>query len=160
MLAICRTVFEKPLGLDDEFIEAGGHSIVIARLAQKLQAAGWVVPVRTLLTTCNTARKVASHPRALQEASKVPLTVPLRSDKNELARNEARAEVLSIGYFTTLQLLFAMLFYSPALVSFLVALTYVQVATFFTTANLLEFIIADVALYLLGLIVPSPACYG
>ena len=106
-------------------------------------------------TTCNTARKVASHPRALQEASKVPQTVPLRSDKNELARNKARAEVLSIGYFTTLQLLFAMLFYSPALVSFLVALTYVQVATFFTTANLLEFyIIADVALYLLGLIVP------
>jgi non-ribosomal peptide synthetase-like protein len=154
VLAICRTVFEKPLGLDDGFIEAGGHSIVIARLAQKLQAAGWVVPVRTLLTTCNTARKVASHPRALQEASKVPQTVPLRSDKNELARNEARAEVLSIGYFTTLQLLFAMLFYSPALVSFLVALTYVQVATFFTTANLLEFIIADVALYLLGLIVP------
>ena len=154
VLAICRAVFEKPLGLDDGFIEAGGHSIVIARLAQQLQAAGWVVPVRALLTTCNTARKVANQPRALQEASKVPHTVPLKSDENSAARNEAAAEVLSIGYFTTLQVLFAILFYSPGLVSFLGALAYIQVEAYFATANLLEFIIADVALYLLGLIVP------
>ena len=90
VLAICRTVFEKPLGLDDGFIEAGGHSIVIARLAQQLQAAGWVVPVRTLLTTCNTARKVASQPRASKQASAVPHTVPLQSDENELCAQRSR----------------------------------------------------------------------
>ena len=70
VLAICRAVFETPLGLDDGFAEAGGHSILIARLAQKLQAAGWVVPVRALLSDCNTARKVANRSRALQQASK------------------------------------------------------------------------------------------
>ena len=43
VLSICRAVFETPLGLDDGFAEAGGHSILIARLAQKLQTAGWVV---------------------------------------------------------------------------------------------------------------------
>src|ERR1700730_14232051 len=43
VLSICRAVFETPLGLDDGFAEAGGHSILIARLAQKLQAAGWGV---------------------------------------------------------------------------------------------------------------------
>ncbi len=43
VLAICRAVFETPLGLDNGFAEAGGHSILIARLAQQLQAAGWVV---------------------------------------------------------------------------------------------------------------------
>ena len=43
VLAICRAVFERPLGLDDGFVEAGGHSITIAQLAQKLQAAGWMV---------------------------------------------------------------------------------------------------------------------
>ena len=64
VLAICRAVFETPLGLDDGFAEAGGHSILIARLAQKLQAAGWVVPVRALLSDCNTARKVANRPGA------------------------------------------------------------------------------------------------
>jgi hypothetical protein len=38
-------VFEMPLGVDDGFVDSGGHSIAIARLAQKLQAAGWAVPV-------------------------------------------------------------------------------------------------------------------
>ena len=57
VLAICRAVFETSLGLDDGFVEAGGHSILIARLAQQLQAAGWAVPVRALLSDCNTARK-------------------------------------------------------------------------------------------------------
>src|SRR4051812_4562391 len=66
VLAICRAVFNTPLGLDDDFTEAGGHSILIARLAQQLHAAGWVVPVRALLGDCNTARKVATRPRALQ----------------------------------------------------------------------------------------------
>ena len=72
VLAICRAVFETPLGLDDGFVESGGHSIVIARLAQRLQAAGWAVSVRALLSDCNTARKVASRPRALLQASKAP----------------------------------------------------------------------------------------
>ena len=36
VLAICRDVFETSLGWDDKFAEAGGHSIVIARLAQRL----------------------------------------------------------------------------------------------------------------------------
>ena len=70
VLSICRAVFETPLGLDDGFAEAGGHSILIARLAQKLQSAGWVVPVRALLSDCNTARKVANRPRAPRQASK------------------------------------------------------------------------------------------
>src|SRR4029079_14803208 len=94
VLAICRAVFEMPLGLDDEFVDSGGHSIAIARLAQKLQAAGWVVPVRALLSDCNTARKVANRPRALQQASKA-LTGPVKPEENSAERDEAAAEVLS-----------------------------------------------------------------
>ena len=114
VLAICRAVFETPLGLDDGFAEAGGHSILIARLAQKLQAAGWVVQVRALLSDCNTARKVANRPRALQQASKA-FTAPVKSDENSAERDEAAAEVLSIGYFTTLQVLFATFVVFPGL---------------------------------------------
>ena len=72
VLAICRAVFETPLGWDDVFADHGGHSIVIARLAQRLQAAGWAVPVRALLSDCDTARKVANRPRQLQQASETP----------------------------------------------------------------------------------------
>ena len=150
VLSICRAVFETPLGLDDGFAEAGGHSILIARLAQKLQAAGWVVQVRALLSDCNTARKVANRPRALQQAS----TAPVKSDENSAGRDEAAAEVLSIGYFTTLQVLFAIFLYSPLLVAFLSFVDFLEFGTIFTTASLWAFIIDGFFLYLLALVTP------
>jgi non-ribosomal peptide synthetase-like protein len=159
VLTICRTVFETSLGLDDGFIEAGGHSIVIARLAQQLQAAGWAVSVRALLSSCNTARKVASQPRVLQQAPEVPSARPFKSNENKFKRDEPAAEVLSVGYFTTLQVFFAIFFYSPVLVGFLVALAYVQVGTFFTTASLWEFIVVDLSVYLLGLGIPFASLF-
>ena len=150
VLSICRTVFETPLGLDDGFAEAGGHSILIARLAQKLQAAGWVVQVRALLSDCNTARKVASRPRALQPA----FTAPVKPDENSAKRDEAAAAVLSIGYFTTLQVLFAIFLYSPLMVAFLSFFEFIEFGTIFTTASLWTFIIDGFFLYLLALVTP------
>ena len=153
VLAICIAVFETPLGPDDGFAEAGGHSILIARLAQKLQAAGWMVPVRSLLSDCNTVRKVASRPRMLPQAATVP-TVPAKSDKNRIEHDEAAAEVLPIGYFTTMQVLFASLLYSPALAAFAGAFGLVDIEKLFTTASLWTFIVAGFVLYLVGLITP------
>ena len=153
VLAVCRAVFETQLGLDDGFVEAGGHSILIARLAQQLQASGWEVPVRALLSDCNTARKVANRPRVHQQASKAP-TAPVKSDENRAERDEPAAEVLPIGYFTTLQVFFAILLYSPGLVAFLSVVGFAEVGTFFTTASLWAFIFVGFCLYLLGLVVP------
>jgi non-ribosomal peptide synthetase-like protein len=153
VLSICRAVFETPLGLDDGFVEAGGHSILIARLAQKLQAAGWVVQVRDLLSDCNTARKVANRPRTLHQASKA-FTAPVKSDENSAERDEAAAEVLSIGYFTTLQVLFATLLYSPGLVAFFGVFGVIDVEAYFATGSLWAFIVAGLFLYLVGLVVP------
>ncbi len=153
VLEICRAVLETPLGLDDCFAEAGGHSIAIARLSQKLQVAGWVVPVRALLSDCDTARKVASRTRQLQPSSKDTAT-PVKSDEQSTERDEAAAEALSIGYFTTQQALFALLLYSPALLTLIGALAFVDVGTFFATANLWQFIMASLFLYLLALVFP------
>jgi non-ribosomal peptide synthetase-like protein len=153
VLAICRAVFETPLGCDDGFVEAGGHSILIARLAQQLQASGWEVPVRALLSDCNTARKVASRPRVLQQDSKVAAG-SARSCEDGVEHDQVAAEVLPVGYFTTLQVLFAVLLYSPGLVVFLVVLDIADVGLFFTTASLWTFIVAGLFLYLLGLVTP------
>jgi non-ribosomal peptide synthetase-like protein len=153
VLAICRAVFETPLGLDDGFAEAGGHSILIARLAQKLQAAGWAVQVRALLSDCNTARKVADRPRVLQQASKA-FTALVKSDENSAERDEAAAEVLSIGYFTILQVLFATLLYSPGLVAFFGVFGVFDFGEYFATGSLWLFIAAGFFLYLVGLGVP------
>ncbi len=153
VLAICRTVFETPLGLDNGFAEAGGHSILIARLAQQLQAAGWGVSVRALLSDCNTARKVANRPRVVQQTSKA-ITAPVRPEENSAERDEAAAEVLSVGYFTNLQVLFAIFLYSPLLVALLSFVGFIDFGTIFTTASLWAFIIDGFFVYLLTLVTP------
>ena len=151
VLAICRSVFEAPLGLDDEFSDAGGHSIVIARLAQQLQAAGWMVPVRALLTDCNTARKIAHRPRLVTEAPEPAVDQVV---VNSVRRDEAAAEVLSIRYFTFLQLLLAALLYSPGLVAILALFSVAEDATPFRSASVREYIVVSFFLYLLVLLVP------
>ena len=158
VLAICRAVFDTPLGLDDGFAEAGGHSILIARLAQKLQAAGWMVPVRALLSDCNTVRKVANRPRALEQASEAS-AAPVKSDETTAERDECAADVLSIRYFTTLQVLFATLLYSPLLVALAGAFALTDVEAFFTTGNFPECVAAAFAMYLVGLVMPFASLF-
>ena len=126
VLAICRDVFGTSLGWDDVFADHGGHSIAIARLAHRLQSAGWVVPVRALLSDCGTPRKVAHRQRELQRAPEAP-TAAAQSDRNLAERDDTAARVLSVGYFTTLQALFLLVLYSPALMGFLGLVAFTEV---------------------------------
>jgi len=153
VLAICRDVFETPLGWDDAFIDNGGHSIVIAQLAQRLQTAGWVVPVRALLSNCDTARKVANHPRRAQDTAK-PTTTTENPGHIHIERDEAAAKVLSTGYFTALQALFLCLLYSPPLIGFLALIGFSGIGEFFMTASPGEFIAVGFISYLLALVFP------
>jgi non-ribosomal peptide synthetase-like protein len=153
VLEICRAVFETPLGWDDVFADHGGHSIVIARLTQRLQAAGWAVPVRALLSDCDTARKVASHPRQLQQDTGTPVSA-MKSKRNSTGRDEVAAKVLSVGFFTTLQILFLLLLFAPALVSFLGLIAIAEIGEFFMTATLWGFIAVGFAMYLVALVIP------
>jgi non-ribosomal peptide synthetase-like protein len=164
-LAICRAVFESPLGPDDVFADAGGHSILIARLAQQLQAAGWLVPVRALLGDCNTARKIAARPRhsshALPSVGHPRLSyrnqdVDGRAEPGHAGAAGAQA-VLAVGHFTALQLLFAALLYAPALVGFIAALSSFDIGTFFTHASFGAFMLAALVLYVVGLVAPFGA---
>src|SRR6516164_8486560 len=153
VLAICRSVFETSIGWDDGFAEAGGHSIVIARLARRLQAAGWAVSVRALLSDCNTARKVASRKRQVQSPT-AAATVAAKSAQTSAARDENATKVLSVGRFTILQILFATLLYSPGLLASLDVLNSVEIGTFFATGSIWTFIVAGIGLYLLSLLLP------
>jgi non-ribosomal peptide synthetase-like protein len=152
-LDICRSVFETPIGWDDVFADHGGHSIVIAQLAQRLQAAGWVVPVRALLSDCNTARKVALLPR-----SDAPVVDSCRAvEANRLGSSRpdsGRARVLSVGLFTTLQVLFLAVLYGPALAGFVWLLSTAEVGEFFMTAPLGHFVLAGLYSYLAALVFP------
>ena len=153
-LTICRTVFPDPLGPDDGFARAGGDSITIARLAQRLQAAGWAVQVRDLLGDCDTARKVAARPRAPWPAPDAP-PPSARCDGSHAAPEGD--PVLSVGVFTALQALFALALYAPALAAAFVALGLVDVGEFFATATLLGYVAVGAFLYLVGLAAPFAA---
>jgi acetyltransferase-like isoleucine patch superfamily enzyme len=154
VLAICRAVFETPLGLDDEFALSGGHSIAIARLAQKLHAAGWPVSVRALLSDCNTARKVANHPRKAEAAV---ASRKARPKPDGPIRDEAAAEVLTVRRFTTLQILFSLFQYSPALIALVLVLDEAQDGISILSASLAEYLIGGLVLYLLVLSLPFAA---
>lgn len=153
ILEICRSVLKSSLAWDDVFSDNGGHSIAIARLAQKLHSAGWTVPVRALLTDCDTARKVADNPRNVHHTSE---TNPVVADFGQRTanRDEAAAKVISVASFTTLQALFLLLLYSPALVVFLAGIANWEIGEFFITSSLLEFIAAGFLIYLLALVLP------
>ena len=153
VLQICQTVFETDLGWDDAFADHGGHSIVIAQLALRLQDAGWGVSVRALLSNCNTARKIADLPREYQQNDS-PADSADKTNRNRAKRDEAAARVLSVGWFTTLQVLFLSLLYSPPLIGFLGFISFAEIGEFFMTAYLWEFIIVGFQMYLIALILP------
>ncbi|MBW2400819.1 MAG: AMP-binding protein, partial [Deltaproteobacteria bacterium] len=153
VLAICRDVFENPLGWDDVFADHGGHSIVIARLAQRLRAAGWLVPVRALLDDCNTARKVASCPRGLSQAPETPAAGAVY-DPSCSERDEEAAEMLSVGVFTTLQSLFLLLLYSPLIIGFVGLVAFAEIGELFMDAYVWEFILVGLLMYLPALALP------
>ncbi len=150
VLAICNAVFETSLGWDDVFADSGGHSIVIARLAQRLQVAGWLVPVRALLSDCDTARKVANRPQQLRQPTGTPASAQ-NTKQHSKARDEAAVKVLSTGYFTILQVLFLSLLYSPPLIGFLGLIAFSEIGEFFMTASPWEFVGIGFLTYLFAL---------
>jgi non-ribosomal peptide synthetase-like protein len=154
VLAICREMFDNAeLEGDDVFAENGGHSILIAELALRLQGAGWKVTVRDLLSHCNTARRVAALPRELPQATEPPQAAA-RPDRRRSERDQAGAEVLSPRHFTTLQALFLLLLYSPHLMGLLGLVAMLQIGELFLGAQLPGFILAGLLGYSLALLVP------
>jgi len=73
---------------------------------------------------------------------------------NESRRDEAAAEVLSVRYFTFLQVFLAALLYSPGLVAIITLFAVAEDATPFRTASVGEYIAVSFVLYLLVLVVP------
>jgi non-ribosomal peptide synthetase-like protein len=153
VLSICRDLFGPYLGWDDAFADHGGHSIRIAQLAERLRVAGWAVPVRALLSDCDTARKVARRPRELGKAAAFSLA-SRRSDPGLTERDEAAARVLSVGHFTVLQILFLFLLYLPPFGGLLGVVAFGEIGELFTTADLWNFIAVGLLMYLVALLLP------
>jgi non-ribosomal peptide synthetase-like protein len=154
-LAICREAFDNPaLGRDDAFADHGGHSLRIAVLAMRLQSAGWKVTIRDLLSGSDTARKVAVLPREIHRAAQ-SRAVPAPAVPKSVPGSDAKmAEALSVGRFTTLQVLFLLLLYSPHLAAFLALVAKAGIGELFLSAHLWDFILVGSLAYVLALLLP------
>jgi len=152
VLTICRDVFDRALGWDDVFADHGGHSILIARLANRLRTAGWSVSVLELLTTRNTAGKVARSSRELPVTPADPAAARRSDGRGEY--EAAAAQVLSVGSFTTRQVLFLLLLYSPHLLGFIGFVAFADIGEFLVTAHLRDFIVVGILVHLLALALP------
>ena len=82
------------------------------------------MPVRALLSECNTARKVASRPRQRVQAAEASTATAVVGDRIS-GRDEAAAKVLSVVSFTTLQALFTVVLMLPGLVLFFAVFNFV-----------------------------------
>jgi non-ribosomal peptide synthetase-like protein len=96
---------------------------------------------------------VANRRREFQQASKAP-TAAAKSDRSRTKRDESAASVLSVGYFTILQVLFLSVLYAPPLIGFLGLVAFAEIGEFFMTAYLWEFIGVGFLMYLLALVLP------
>jgi non-ribosomal peptide synthetase-like protein len=154
VLAICREVFgNAELEWDDVFADHGGHSILIASLTLRLQQAGWSVTVRELLSNFDTARKVASLPRDLHKPAGLTAAAS-QSDRDGTGRDEELAEVLPTRYFTSLQVVYLALLYTPALLVVLGLVTVPRIDELFASLRLREFVVVGLFLYALALLIP------
>ena len=152
-LDLCREVLGAGLGADDSFADHGGHSIVMARLAQRAQAAGWRVSVRDLLSDCGTARRLATRPRG-----PVPGASSHGGDPGPAVSHPtgdaAAARILPVAGFTLLQILFASILYAPAILGLVTFTAFANIQEFVLTASPVGFLFAGGILYLGSLCAP------
>jgi non-ribosomal peptide synthetase-like protein len=150
VLAICREELHADLGWDDVFADHGGHSIVIARLVQRLRQAGWVVTVRDLLSDFDTPKKVSQRARNPRDV----VEEPRQLTRDPTQRDEAAAAVLSVGQFTALQSLFLLALYLPALAGLVAVVSTGEIWELVPNAGLVEFVAAGLLLEALALLSP------
>jgi len=154
-LAICRAVLGPRLGWQDRFLDHGGHSIAIARLAQQLQAAGFVVSVRELLSTVATPAAVAARPRQPRSVSVEP--AEQQGPTAASGPDEAAARRLSPVAFTLLQVGLLGLLYLPALTALILLVTMGRLDRLASEAGLLGFLAAGIAVAAAALLLPFGA---
>jgi non-ribosomal peptide synthetase-like protein len=156
-LAICRDVLGPQLGWHDRFVDHGGHSIAMARLAGQLQAAGFAVSVRDLLSHTATAADVATRGRTRAEAAESAADLSSVASVACECRDEPAAAMLSPTVFTLLQVLLLSLLYLPACVGLVAIVTVGHLDELASDAGLLNFLAAGAAVAMAAVLLPFAA---
>ena len=155
-LTLCRSVLGPQLGWHDRFADHGGHSIAIARLAQQLQAAGYAVSVRDLLSQTATAADVAARGKVAPAAGEARAERAAAAVAHE-ARDDEAAAVVSPAVFTLLQVVLLSLLYLPGAAGLIAVVTVGQLDRFATEAGLVGFLVGGVVVAVAAVLFPFAA---
>ena len=152
VLTLCRAELGPTLDWHDDFIDWGAHSIAIARLTQQLQAAGYPVSVRGLLSETRTAAAIAELPTH-REDDRDPSEPTARVDGESEAQSQTGR---SYGFkqFTAVQALAAVLLRVPLLLMAALGLAIIDPEELLLVGNIPGFLRATIIAYAVYMVVP------
>ena len=156
VLTLCRAELGPTLDWHDDFIDWGAHSIAIARLTQQLQAAGYPVSVRGLLSQTRTAAAIAELPTQRDDEQ-----APVGSTTGTQAGSEAHSEGArktgrSYGFrhFSALQAMAAVLLRVPLLLMAALGLAIIDPEELLLVGDIVGFLRATIIAYCVYMVVP------
>jgi len=151
VLSLCRSELGASLGWHDDFVDWGAHSIAIARLTQKLQAEGYPVSVRALLSDTRSAAAIAAlTPIAASSQQKF-------SAQSAAASENARAipsRQFGFNAFSALQALGAVFLRVPLLLMAALGLAVIDPEELLLAGEVVSFLWATVLAYAMYVLVP------
>ena len=156
VLTLCRAELGPTLDWHDDFIDWGAHSIAIARLTQQLQATGYPVSVRGLLSETRTAAAIAELPTQRDDKQQ-----SVGSTSETHAGPEAHSEgggqtgrSYGFRHFTALQALAAVLLRVPLLLMAALGLAIIDPEELLLVGDIFGFLRATIIAYSVYMIVP------
>ena len=153
VLEICREELGAALSWNDDLIDWGAHSIAIARLCQHLQAEGYAVSVRGLLSDYRCPRQIAAVSRAHSEKA-----TPRQTDGDRQSDTTDRPPLAGKQFpfktFSALQGALAILLRVPLLLMFAISLAILDPEELLLAGEVGGFLEAAIASYSIYMILP------
>ena len=156
VLTLCRAELGPTLDWHDDFIDWGAHSIAIARLTQQLQAAGYLVSVRGLLSETRTAAAIAELPTQTADAQGHAESSVGTHGRPETHSESARQTGRMFGFrlFSTLQGAAAVILRVPLLLMAALGLAIIDPEELLLVGDVMGFLRATIIAYCVYMVVP------
>jgi non-ribosomal peptide synthetase-like protein len=156
VLTLCRAELGPTLDWHDDFIDWGAHSIAIARLTQQLQAAGYPVSVRGLLSETRTAAAIGQLPTQIENGLQSVASTAATQTESEAYTQQGQqaARLFGFRHFTALQALAAVLLRVPLLLMAALGLAIIDPEELLLVGDIFGFLRATIIAYCVYMIVP------
>ena len=155
VLTLCRAELGPTLDWHDDFIDWGAHSIAIARLTQQLQAAGYPVSVRGLLSETRTAAAIAELPTLIEDEQYPAAAIRAHPGSEAYDKTELQTgRLYGFRQFSAVQALAAVLLRVPLLLMAALGLAIIDPEELLLAGDIPGFLRATIIAYSVYMVVP------